>query len=285
MPIEVSGNLSALTISGEHRFASCWKILRRDGTIIRLTDHDSLLVLPNDGTYQPQNGVEASARQKKEGGPAANFEVRGVLSSDLITPEDLLAGRYREADVTEFMVDWRYPHAGVFRTHQYIIEDTQHDGREWKGSVVGLSSRLRHKKGRKLTRTCDADFGDSRCKVSLAAHTYTGSVVGIFSSRQAFTTSLNHPRAFFNGGRLTWTSGQNNGILCEIKNSLATAGGGRVTLWLKTPLDVEAGNTFSVIRGCPKTYNACVGYANLANFRGFDTMPGNDTLMRTPDAK
>lgn len=284
MPVEYSGALAALTVGGECRFASCWRVERRDGVVIRLTDHDCALTIPGDGTYLPMDGVEASARQSREGGDAQNFEVRGILSDDAISAEDLLAGRYREAKVRESSVDWRYPHLGPFHVKTYSIEDTVHDGREWRGNLVGMAARLRQRVGRKMNRTCDADFGDARCKFDAASLEVASEVVAVAEYRRAFTTTLTQARAYFNSGVLTWTSGPNVGVVSEVKNSLFA--GGKVSLQLRTPFDVSPGDEFAIRPGCAKTYAMCKNrYDNLLNFRGFDTVPGNDSLMRTPDAK
>jgi uncharacterized phage protein (TIGR02218 family) len=50
-----------------------------------------------------------------------------------------------------------------------------------------------------------------------------------------------------------------------------------LTLWQRAPSAVEAGDGFTVTAGCDKTLATCKAkFDNVANFRGFPHMPGND---------
>lgn len=44
---------------------------------------------------------------------------------------------------------------------------------------------------------------------------------------------------------------------------------------------ITAGDDFTVRAGCDKRIETCAGrFANVANFRGFPHIPGQDTLLR-----
>lgn len=284
MPVVWDPQLIALSVGGMYRLCTCWQITRTDGVVLKITDHDHPVVLADGFTYSPQNGIYAGARQKQEGTQSQNTETRGVISSDLITNADLRAGRYREAEIQESLVDWKYPYAGRYRFIRYWIDSTTFTGEQWTASLIGLTGQLRQKSGRTITRTCNADLGDARCKINLPALAVTGSVVTITSPKLKFTTTLTNPRGFFNDGILTWTSGQNTAIQSEMKNSLLA--GGALTLQLRTPFDITIGDTFSVVPGCNKTTGSggCGRYNNLINFRGYDTVPGSNILFKVPNA-
>lgn len=284
MPIQPSAQLTALSVERIFRFCTCWKITRTDGVVIRLTDHDHPIVLPDGQTYDPQNGMSASARQKQQGTQSQNTETSGVVSSDLITTTDLRTGRYREAEILEFLVDWRYPWAGIYNQQRYWIEDVTYTGDLWQATLIGLTGRLRRKSGRKYTRTCDADLGDDRCGIDLEALRVSGTVGTVQEARRKFNTNLTNPRGYFNDGVLTWVTGNNANLLSEIKASLLL--NGQIMLWLRTGLDIQTGDTFTIVPGCNKQPSTCRDrYNNLINFRGFDTMPGNETLLRVPNAQ
>src|SRR3954469_18577103 len=91
---QISGNVRVL------RFASCWRITRTDGVIIRVTDHNCALTVmddsPNQNVFSPVTAFVPSARQLEASLKERNVELQGAISSDLITPDDLRAGRYRD---------------------------------------------------------------------------------------------------------------------------------------------------------------------------------------------
>lgn len=82
---------------------------------------------------------------------------------------------------------------------------------------------------------------------------------------------------WFRHGRLTWTSGANAGLSAEVRAHAKMATADVVELWQRAPFAVEAGDGFEVTAGCDKTFATCKArFANVANFRGFPHMPGND---------
>jgi uncharacterized phage protein (TIGR02218 family) len=84
---------------------------------------------------------------------------------------------------------------------------------------------------------------------------------------------------WFTGGRLTWLSGANAGLFCEVRGHarpgpLAPA---TLDLWQPLPEPIAPGDAFAVAAGCDKTVTTCgAKFDNAVNFRGFPHMPGND---------
>jgi len=51
----------------------------------------------------------------------------------------------------------------------------------------------------------------------------------------------------------------------------------RLTFWLPPAVPVVAGDSFSMVAGCDKSFSACKAkFANPLNFQGFPHMPGSD---------
>lgn len=90
--------------------AICWRVERRDGVTVALTDHDRDLTV--DGVrYDAAPGMTPSAIVRAEGLDADTMDAKGALSSRAISARDLDAGRWDGARVVLFAVDWSDPDA------------------------------------------------------------------------------------------------------------------------------------------------------------------------------
>ena len=86
------------------RRAKCWLITRRDGVQIASTDHD-VPILFQGITYEPRT-LSSSAVEKQALVPD-NFDIHAAFGD--ISYDDLIVGRYFNAIVDEFKVDWLHP--------------------------------------------------------------------------------------------------------------------------------------------------------------------------------
>ena len=83
------------------------------------------------------------------------------------------------------------------------------------------------------------------------------------------------------GGTIRWLTGKNAGRIVEILGY----GGGTVTLFEAMSYPIEVGDTFIIAQGCDGSLARCKLYDNVINRRAEDYIPGNDELMKYPDAK
>lgn len=92
---------------------------------------------------------------------------------------------------------------------------------------------------------------------------------------------------YFDGGLLTFLDGDNENVSREIKSvDLSSDGALLVTLYLRMPFNVNAGDTAKMYPGCDKTLSTCqTKFANSINFKGFPHVPGDDFLKQYPDSK
>jgi uncharacterized phage protein (TIGR02218 family) len=289
--IKIPAQLEGLVNDRVHRFATLWRLTRKDGQQLRFTNHDAGITHA-DQLYTPTGALSATAKQRIEGLRDRNVDFRGALVSDAITYADLLAGKYRQAKIEEYLMDWRYPWADPFASYTYFIVQTTFTGEIWEAQAEGLTHRLKQQVGRVYGRTCDVHaFGDARCVghgdggvVSEAAWTDGGTVTGVNVSRKDFNTTLTQTTNWYKYGYVRWTSGLNTGLTMEVNKSYGTAG--RVTLWLKMPYDIAVGDTFNIVAGCDRLMGTCSGkFNNLINFRGFPYIPGTDAMLKTPNSK
>lgn len=274
--------LQAHLDDGTTTLAWCWKITRADGVILGFTDHDK--VLSFSGTdYEPESGLSASEIRTASDLSVDSQDAEGALTSKRITETDILDGRWDNALVEVWRVNWQAPTQRVLMRRGSIGELRR--GRvAFVAEVRSMAHVLGQTMGRVYQGTCDAALGDGRCGVDLndPAYAGTGAVVDPIRDR-AFTASGigGFTGGWFSFGTLEWTSGQNSGraaevMLHEIASDIVT-----ITL-LEAPVRaVETGHAFTIRAGCDKRAETCAAkFANMLNFRGFPHIPGQDTVIR-----
>lgn len=274
----------SLVRSGCMRPCTLWTITRTDGVVLRFTDHDTPIVIDDDGPFEPA-AADVSARQKRAGLDGQNREFKGGLDSEKITHEDLASGRYRGATVLEQVIDWKYPWAGEYERAEYEITETSYSGETWSAQIDGLSIKLSRNVGRVYSRDCDARLGDVRCAKDLTAFTYASkAITTVLIDRLEFETDLSTSLAnsWFASGKLTWLTGANAGLVCDVQDSRAAAG--NIRLELAAPFVVEVGDTFTIVAGCDGNFSTCRDkFANTINHRGFPHQPGVNKVLKAPE--
>lgn len=84
------------------------------------------------------------------------------------------------------------------------------------------------------------------------------------------------PAGWFTDGMLTWTGGDRAGLASVVAAHRVIDG----QAWLALAGSGAIGDTFSVTVGCDRTLGHCAGrFGNVANFRGFPHMPGEDWAL------
>ena len=86
---------------------------------------------------------------------------------------------------------------------------------------------------------------------------------------------------WFASGILTWTSGANVGRITEVPAHDLAGSIATLTL-LEAPVrPIAAGDSFTARAACDKRMATCgAKFANVANFRGFPNIPGQDAVLR-----
>lgn len=260
--------------------ATCWTLTRTDGVVLGFTDHDADLLV-NGVTYQAASGYTASTIQSTADLSVDNLDTKGILESGAITHEDVRAGRYDNAAIEIFMVDYSDVTAGQLTLRAGHLGQVKVSGDEFTAEVRGLAQLMQQTITRTYVATCDADLGDSRCKVALASYTVTGLVQTATDARTFADGVRIEADGYFAGGLLTWTSGANAGLKMEVKNNLAASG--TIVLHQPMPKPIAVGDAYSVSAGCDKAKSTCTGkFNNAVNFRGYADLPGMDKLLKYP---
>lgn len=254
-----------------------WHITRLDGTVIRLTDSDVPVVVDGD-TYHPKGSTDRTAIRLRAGLTTDNLDVSGVLTGELILEDDLQRGLYDHADM---QISLAFANAELPAIPLAVGRwgEVQLDQAGYTVQINGLTQALQATIGESTTPTCRANFGDSRCKASLATwrHTYTLASVASTSALTLTGPSLLDPSATYAGGLLEVMDGPAQGLRMEVR----TWDVGTLAVGLYLPLATlpVAGNSVRLTAGCDKTRQTCqLRYGNVINFRGEPDIPGIDAL-------
>lgn len=197
--------------------AWCWLITRLDGDVFGFTSHDKDLVIEGV-TYMAASGFNTSAAQARSNVSVDNIEIGGLLSSDVITEEDIVAGKWNGATILTFITNWLNVSQGYLIVQRGTIGSITNMNGQFVAEMRSASQLLQNKIGRYYTRYCDAAFGGPRCTVDLAAISQQGTLLaGSTQSQLAASFMVEQP-----GGTLQFTSGNLEGLSVIIK-SLASS--------------------------------------------------------------
>ena len=268
--------------SGTTTLCWCWKIARRDGLVQGFTDHDQAVTF--DGvSYDAVTGFVASEVQSTLGLAVDNLTVLGALSSATLNEHDLAAGDYDDAAIEIWRVNWSATDERVLMRKGNLGE-VKRGKTGFQAEVRGLAHRLNQPTGRVYAYACDADLGDARCAKDVSSTTFSAeaTVASVTDARRFSLAGIaSYANGWFSGGKLTFVSGANAGRAMEIKRH---AGVG-IELWQAMSDPVSPGDAVTLLAGCDKQFATCkTKFANVANFRGFPYMPGNDAVLSYPTA-
>ena len=280
----IPSGLQAKLSSGVTTLARCWIVTRRDAVTLGFTDHDEDITL--DGTVcRAATGLTASEATARLGLQVDGAEIAGALADDSLAESDLAAGRYDAAGVAVHLVDWSDPSLRVLLATG-VLGEVRREGLGFTAELRSLTYRLNEESGALYTANCSADLGDARCTIDLTDAAYHGAgTVASLAGTAAFRVS--GLDAFddgdFTAGKLTFTSGANNGFAVEVKTHRVALDGVLIELWQAAPEAIALGDTFAVTAGCDKRFATCRDrFSNSVNFRGFPAIPGNDFVVSYP---
>lgn len=251
--------------------AWCWKLTRQDGLILGFTTHDK--EIHHDGVvYEANSGFAPTAVETSGNLSVDNMEMEGYISSDSIQLEDVETGRFDYADVEVFLLDWEIP------TNERLLLRKGRLGRvstgdiSLKAEIRGMMQYLQQHFVDVYSKTCRVSLGDAKCGINIANYTENHTVTTA-ANNAVFECTATNPAGYYSFGKLTWTSGLNNGLSMEVRSYTV----GKIALLLPMPYTISAGDTFRIQAGCNRTAEDCNGrFGNIINFRGEPHVPGED---------
>jgi uncharacterized phage protein (TIGR02218 family) len=267
---------------GTTKLSWCWRITRSDGVVLGFADHDRALAF--DGTdFEPESGFAASEIRAGSDLAVDAQDATGVLSSDRITETDILDGRWDNAAVELWRVNWADTSQRVL-LRRGAVGQIRRGRMAFVAEVRSLAHVLGQTVGRTFQAGCDARLGDARCGIDLENAIYKGSgiVTDLLRDRAFMASGLSgFDPGWFTSGTLTWTSGANAGRITEVLSHRSADAIATLTLLEAPVLPIAESDSFIARAGCDKRIATCnAKFANAVNFRGFPNIPGQDAVLR-----
>jgi len=273
----ISGALAAHLGGEVTTLAYCWKLTRRDGTVLGFTDHDKDLVVSGQ-TYLAATGMSPSAVSASAGLKVDELDIEGMLDSAAIAQEDVQDGKYDYAEVELFLVNYLAPEDGTLVLRTGWLGEVTMKGGQFVAEVRGLTQTLQQPIGEIYSATCRAALGDARCKKDVADFTFAGTIDTVNGVYGFYDVGRSQGDGYFASGQVTFTSGVNAGVTVLVKEYV------NKEFFFALPLRVApaAGDAYMASAGCDKLHSTCrVRFDNIVNFRGEPYVPGTDKLLET----
>ena len=260
--------------------AMCCKLSLTNGVILGFTSNTEALLI-DKLLYKPKTLLSISSIETTNNLAVDNLDITGVLDSLDIKEADILAGRYDFAEVEIFSVNVLDITQKTIHRRGWLGEVTIR-GEQFVAEIRGLTQKLQCNIGELYSPSCRAIFGDKRCKAS-PANIFVEIVDNVDIARQIFTAKPDGgkvpPVDYFASGKVTWLSGNNEGLVQEIKKFRNR----QFILTLPMPNAIEKGDSFLAVPGCDKSFKTCCNtFNNAINFRGEPHVPGLDKIFATP---
>ena len=260
-----------------HGAAFCWTIERRDGGGAALTSHGEALTLGGQ-RYDSAPGMVPGAIRRDSRLEGHSAQVDGALSSEALSEQDLITGRWRGARVRLSLVDWDDPQSAATNLLSGELGHVERSADGFEAELTGAGRKLERPACPVVTPECRAELGDRACRVDMAG--------------RRMMASLDAQ----NGDRLTLSEGPGDdylfgeiilldGLLAGWRSLILGVEGDDIWLADRPPLALEQGVRLWLTQGCDKSFATCRDrFQNAHNFRGEPYVPGADLLMKYPGA-
>jgi len=269
----------ATHIQGETTtICNCWEITLTNSTVVRITNHDKNLPFMGE-TFEAASGFDTSMLETGENLTTDNGEMTVILSTSGIKQSDIFGGMYDGARVKVWSVNWADTGDYCALPGGFLRSVKSSNKGVGVFELVSLSDKLTKPVGLSMEITCNADVGDTRCGVNLAAFTQSGTVTSVTDQSSFDDSGTGQADGYFSYGKITWLTGLNSGVTREVRVFL----GGNFQLFKESPYTIEIGDTYSAHAGCDRLVDTCINkFSNIENFRAFHFIPGNVEMMSGP---
>ncbi len=245
---------------------TCWQIKLVSGEILGFTDSDIDLNL--DGIfYHAKSGFSRSAIESCTSLAIDNLETQGIIDHDLIKSEDLLSGRFDNAEIVIFQTD----HTGTqFNLRVGCLGEIAVEDGKFSAEIKGLTQAFSQNIGELYSPKCRAQLGDERCKFDFNFGRHNGKITKVLGPDIMMCSMLKKVDDYYKYGKFVLTSGENQGFETEVLAHTSA----QLTLATVPINPIKPGDTFTVYAGCAKDFSTCCNkFQNAINFQGEPFIP------------
>lgn len=163
----ISADLTTAIQAESTTLAILVEIIRQDRVAYYLTNHDTPLVFEGI-TYRNDIPFTLSAIASGSSLNVDNVSMQVALDGVVFTADDFKGGAYLHAETTIRKINFVDPTDGALIMRKGWFGSIEYNQQGYADiTVVGLLKTLEFEIGRKYQPSCDADFGDKRCKVAV----------------------------------------------------------------------------------------------------------------------
>jgi uncharacterized phage protein (TIGR02218 family) len=230
--------------------------------------------------YHAAPGLVPSAITQGSGLDPQSMDLKGALTSDAITANDLDAGRWDGASLTLHLTEWTAPGMLWLELSRGELGTVERVGAQFTAELLGPATVLGKPVVPETSPNCRAQLGDIACRVDLARYRQLARVASI-SAANATIAGGGMTAGVYAFGMMRWLTGPNAGVTQLIANNDAA----QIMLTDAPPFAGSVGCLVMLTQGCDKSMATCSArFGNAINFRGEPNLPGNDLLTRYPGA-
>ena len=260
-----------------------WAIVRTDGKTFGFTDHDQTLAFEGI-TFKADTGLSAVALAQSTGLSVDNTEAIGALNDAAVREDEIEAGRFDDADVRSWLVNWSNPEERQLQ-FRGTIGEIRRAGGAFQAELRGLTEALNRPLGRVYQKPCTAVLGDAACGFDPNAPGFSIELpIATVTDRRTFEwpTLEGFEPDWFSRGRLEVLDGPGAGLWGLIKFDKIEQLR-RVELWEPLRAEVQSGDLVKLVAGCDRRFETCMAkFGNTLNYQGFPDIPGDDWMMAVP---
>ncbi|MBL1420252.1 MAG: DUF2163 domain-containing protein [Alphaproteobacteria bacterium] len=257
----------------------CLKIEKGDISLY-LTDHDRPLLFLEDGYFPDENLTIAPAKFYRNLRDD-QFEISSFIDDNGLSYDLIEADHLQDAQFYLYQVNWGKPDEyNLLKIG--VVGDVYLEAAHVKLAMHGIAKPLEKRHNRLLQEKCDAQFAGDRCNIDteLAIYHKLGQV-SLLKTTHSFEIELPSgvDSGYFDGGSLEWQSGENINVGAEklriMRQFKLSDCIHSIILYRTAKYPIALEDELKLTVGCDKSFATCRDrFANSAEFRGFDQMPG-----------
>lgn len=250
------------------------KITTKTGQHYGLTNLDVDTIIGGD-IYFAAAAIDSDASSRKLGAEIDNVSISVLVNNTQIPPAIFISGQLEDATATLSMLNFLTATSifdGTVILTGRVGEITQSDTL-LTFELLSTTERLNKGLTYSASPTCSFEFGGANCGLDLVVNGWRRNMTVIstaLSTNNSIDLNLSGSQVDlspeFIDGLVTFTSGDNSGLVLRILDSSST-GTIRIPNTLITP--ALAGDTVTVKAECQRTKQACIDYNNFERFGGF----------------